>query len=351
MNTCKWLISSLMLVSVLFSACQAQATSVAPTVPSPTDVPPPQAPVGIESAVDLDQVADISTSAETVNVDFLNNRVPLPAFDSIWFLSDTEGKVTRWDPETRQVLATIQIGNPDRAPYGDPVSAVVTSDAIWITSVGTHEIVKVDPQTNQIVDRITLPKANGDQDFFTNNIVLVGNSAWVWDYDKKIAQGIDLRTKQVVGIFENVQSISSLDGSLWRSDTNGMMQIDLETEQAVKELPAGSPIPVVSAEGSMWGFNNAVYRMDSETYQVTAKIDLGIPVRDLKLVNGSLWVTVSAGAPPACLTGSYLIQIDPKTSMVIGKTALGCPLDITVYKDSLWVAGGTDDQLLLTHIQ
>src|SRR5215207_6850042 len=211
MNTCKWLISSLMLVSVLFSACQAQATSVAPTVPPPTDVPPTQEPVAIESAVDLDQVADISTSAETVNVDFLNNRVPLPAFDSIWFLSDTEGKVTRWDPETRQVLATIQIGNLDHAPYGDPVSAIATNDAVWITSVAAHEIVKVDPQTNQIVDRIALPKAGAEQDFFTINMVLVGNTVWLWDYDKKLAQGIDFNTRQAVGNFSHINAISSLN--------------------------------------------------------------------------------------------------------------------------------------------
>lgn len=351
MNTRKLLVSSLMLISVAFSACQVQATPAALTVPPPTDVPPTQAPVVIESVVDLNQVAEVTNEVETINVDFLNVRVPLSAFDSIWFLSDTEGKVTRWDPETRQVLATIQIGNPGKAPYGDPVSAVATSDAVWITSVATHEIVKVDPQTNQIVDRITLPKANGDQVFFTNHMVLVANTAWVWDYDKKIAQGIDLNTKQVVGTFENVQSISSLDDLLWISDTKGVMQMDPETDQAVKQLPPGSPLPIASADGSLWGFKDSVWRMDSETYQVTAKINLGIPVRDMKLVNGSLWVTVSAGAPPACHTGSYLIQIDPKSGKVIGKTALDCPVDITPYKDSLWVAGGIDDQLLLTHIQ
>jgi hypothetical protein len=171
------------------------------------------------------------------------------------------------------------------------------------------------------------------------------------EYDKKITQGIDLNTKQVVGTFENVKSISSLDGSLWIADTKDVMQIDPETDQAVKQLPAGSPIPVVSVEGSMWGFNDAVWRMDSETGQVIAKITLGIPVRDMKMVNGSLWVTVSAGAPPACHHESYLVQIDPKTNTAVGKIALDCPLDIIPSKDSLWVDGGDDTHLLLTHIQ
>ena len=274
MNTRNLLVSVLMHVCVLLSACApaVPATQVPTSLPptaAPTAIPPTQAPVAIESAVNLNQVADISSSAETITVDFLNNRLPLSAFDFIWFISDTQGGVTRWDPETRQVLATIQIGNPGKAPYGDPVSAVSTSDAIWVTSVAMQEIVKVDPQTNQIVDRITLPKANGNQDFVTSYLVLVGNTAWVRDYDQKFAQGIDLTTKQVVGTFENVKSISSFDGSLWISDPKGVTQMDPETNQAVKQLPPGSPLPIMSADGSLWGFNGAlVTRMDSETGQV-----------------------------------------------------------------------------------
>jgi streptogramin lyase len=351
MNIHNLLISALLFLCVFLPAC-APATALAPAVTSlpPTNVPPMETPA-IAVTIDLNKVSEITHEAETINVDFLNTRVPLPAFDSIWFLSDTQGKVIRWDPETRQVLATIEVGDPGNAPYGDPVSAIATNDAVWITSVAAHEIVKVDPQTNQIVDRFTLPKVGAEQDFFTINMVLVGNTVWLWDYDKKLVQGIDFNTQQAVGNFSHINAISSLNDSLWISTMDGVAQINPATNDVIQRLPAGSPLPAVSAEGSMWGFNNAVYRMDSETYQVTAKIDLGIPVRDMKLVNGSLWVTVSTGAPPACHSGSYLIQIDPKTSTVIGKTALDCPIDITAYKDSLWVDGGTDDQLLLTHIQ
>jgi hypothetical protein len=351
MNIHKLLVSGFLFLCVSLQAC-APATALAPAVTSlpPTNKPPIETPA-IAVKIDLNKVSDITHEAETITVDFLNNRIPLPAFDSIWFISDTQGKVTRWDPETRRVLATIEVGDPRHAPYGDPVSAIATNDAVWITSVASHEIVKVDPQTNRIIDQITVPKVGADQDFFTINMVLVGNTVWLWDYDKKFVQGIDLNTKQVVGTFENVKAISSLGGLLWISYMKGVVPIDPETNQGVRQLPADSPVPAASAAGAIWGFSNAVYQMDAETYQATAKIDLGIPVLDMKLVNGSLWVTVSAGPPPVCHSGSYLIQIDPKTGTVIGKTALDCPIDITAYEDGLWVAGGADDQLLLTHIQ
>src|SRR5215216_2648822 len=140
MNTRNLLVSVLMLVCVLLSACApaVPATQVPTSLPptaAPTTIPPTQAPVAIESAVNLNQVADISNSAETVSVNFLNNRIPLSAFDSIWFLSDTQGRVTRWDPETRQILATIEVGDPGKAPYGDPVVAIATDDALWVASV------------------------------------------------------------------------------------------------------------------------------------------------------------------------------------------------------------------------
>src|SRR5215212_4084567 len=104
MNTRNLLVSSLMLVCVVLSACAPAATPTqAPTtMPQPTDIPPTQTPiVAVGSVVDLSLVPDISNGIETISVDFLNNRGPLQAFDSIWFLSDTEGKVTRWNPETR----------------------------------------------------------------------------------------------------------------------------------------------------------------------------------------------------------------------------------------------------------
>ena len=136
------------------------------------------------------------------------------------------------------------------------------------------------------------------------------------------------------------------------TDSKGATQMDPETNQAVRQLPPGSPLPIMSADGSLWGFKDAlITRMDSETGKVIGKIALGIPVRAMKFANGSLWVTVSAGAPPACHDGSYLVQIDPKTNTVVGKIALDCPLDIITYKDSLWVEGWDDTHTLLTHIQ
>lgn len=354
MNTRNLLVSVLMLVCVVLSACSSAVTATqAPTAaPQPTAVLPTQTQVTTtESTVNLDQVPDLNISAETFPVDdVFNDRVPVFAFDSIWFLSTTDSEVTRWNPETRQELAVIAVGDSSKTPYGDPVAGVATDDALWVTSVAAHEIVKIDPQTNQIVDHIAIPKMKSD--FITNRMNLAGNTVWVWDYDAKSAQGIDLNTRQVVGTLENVYSTSSLEGSLWVSNSMGAAQLDAMTNEIAKQFPAGTPLPAISADGSVWGFTStSIWRMDSQTGHNIAKINLGTPIRDMNFSNGSLWVTVSLGPQPACHKESYLVQIDPKTNAVTGKIALDCPFDIIPYKDGLWVGGGDESQFLLTYIQ
>ena len=355
MNTRNSLVSVLMLVCVLLSACTSAVpatqvpTSLPPTA-APTIIPPTQAPVAIESAVNLNQVADISNSAETVSVDFLNNRIPLSAFDSIWFLSDTQGRVTRWDPETRQILATIEVGDPGKAPYGVPVVAIATDDALWVASVAAHEIVKIDPETNQIVKHIAIPYS-GDN-FYTSNMVLAGNTAWVWDYDKKLVQGVSLDTGQVVASVGNVKSIGGFEGSFWYSNSEGTVQLDPVSNQVIKQLPSTHPIPAFSADGSMWGFSKAViFRMDPQTGEFTARIRFGTEIDDVKFAGGSLWVTVSPGAPPACHNGSYLIQIDPKTNAATGKIALDCPFDIIPYQNGLYATAADESHLELIYVE
>jgi hypothetical protein len=334
-----------------------QAPAATPITPqSPTEVPATAAPSAATpttaGVVDLGQVPYISSKVETISVDFLSNAPTLQAFDSIWFVAETLGRVTRWDPGTRQVLATIQVGDLAKAKYGDPKAAVATDDAVWIISSGTQEVVKVDPQTNEIVDRISLPKVDGRDLDAVSYMVLVGDTAWVHDYAKHIAQGVDLETGEAAGTFTNVTAISSLDGSLWISRADGVVaQIDPETNEVVKELPRGSPLPVLSAEGSMWGFKDSIWRMDPETGETLAKIILGVPVRDMEFASGSVWATVSPGAPPECHNGSYLVKIDPKTNTVVAKTALDCPFDITPYKDTVWVDGEDDNHTLLTQVR
>jgi len=57
------------------------------------------------------------------------------------------GTLTRIDPTTGSVVATIPIG-------GRPAGVAVGKAAIWVTDPGTRSVVRVDPKTNRVVKRI-----------------------------------------------------------------------------------------------------------------------------------------------------------------------------------------------------
>ena len=59
------------------------------------------------------------------------------------------GTLTRIDPKTNAVVATIPVG-------GQPATVAVGEDAVWIADPGTRSVVRVDPDQNRVVTRIRI---------------------------------------------------------------------------------------------------------------------------------------------------------------------------------------------------
>jgi DNA-binding beta-propeller fold protein YncE len=81
--------------------------------------------------------------------------------DTIWFVNAREGNVIRINPETNQVTATIPLpypddGHPDEI-YGSPRSA---EDVIWIAS-SAERFYGIDPSTNQVVATLNAKTYHG----------------------------------------------------------------------------------------------------------------------------------------------------------------------------------------------
>jgi YVTN family beta-propeller protein len=74
---------------------------------------------------------------------------PTPRFlatglGSIWTLNQGDGSVSRVDPATNKVSATIEVGVP--GPGGD---IAVGEGAVWVTAIG-KPLSKIDPATNRV---------------------------------------------------------------------------------------------------------------------------------------------------------------------------------------------------------
>ena len=352
MNTRNLLVPSLMLVCVMLSACAPAATAMppSPTVAPPTQVADTASPVPTL----LSEFPGVGKVLETVLLPVNPNRDSVYAFDSLWLLYDADGTVTRWKPVNRQVLATITVGDPGKAPYGDPVNAVATADSIWVTSVAAREIARIDPNTNQITERIPLGQVDG-RDFVTNVMVGDDSNLWVWDYDRRITLRIDLKTKQVAATIPNVTPATVADGSFWAwdsqysRDASNLLRIDPATDQIVAKIPLrGLTTQNTSSENSLWlGHGKELLRIDTHTNQVIARLDFVETVGSWSLVVGdTVWVVVGPGnGPPAChdIQRAFLVRIDSKTNTVVGKIGLDCPGEIFQIENTIWVYSGLND--------
>ena len=346
MNTHKLLASALMLVSVLLSACAPAATAT--VIPSTTD--PTTAPAVSISPTSLSETPAIGKLLETIPLPVKPNRDAVYAFDSFWLIDDYSGAITRWNPSSRQTLTTIQVDAPTKAPYGDPVAVVATTDSVWATSVATSEIVRIDPGTNQIVERIPLGKVD-DRDFVINVMVGDDHNMWVWDYDRVLALRVDLQTKQVAAKFKNTLPAAVVDGSLWAwnaqysRDATKLLRIDPATDQIIATILLDNvSIATASTNSTLWfGHGDDLLGIDPATNQLTAIVHLGARAFGGIWVNGRVWAVAGASSgPPAChdLKQSFLAQIDPSTNSVVDKIGLDCPTQVIQIGDVLWVFTG-----------
>lgn len=85
---------------------------------------------------------------------------------SIWVTNANANTVSRIDPATDKVIATVQL--PGAAPTG----VLVTADGVWVAGYQTNALYRIDPSTNTVLGTLTLPGPG-------QGIVSVGGHLWV----------------------------------------------------------------------------------------------------------------------------------------------------------------------------
>ena len=364
-NARKLLVSILMLVCVLLSAC---APVVIATQPAPTAMP------AVPTANSVPK--NTAEIAATIPIDA--NGLVVVGAGAVWVAHLDKGLVTRIDPATNTVVAQIKVDNPT-FDFHHPVPGDITfaGNQLWVTtinSVGDGEVARIDTITNAVVERIPisdLQYPNGTLAFSPWGIASDGDTLLVSDFLHTGIARVDTKTGKVIAQILNVGHVVSISldtDALWvamhREDS--LERIDPKTNTVIATIPlfpgVNGPDSLCSwcisnvaiGDGSVWvalGQGNGVARIDPITNQVVAKID--IKGADYVAVsNGIVWVT--ANPEDKCDNGTaYLAQIDPNTNTVIGKIALDCPGVIAVGYDSLWVdtSSSSDTNFAVTRIQ
>jgi virginiamycin B lyase len=222
-------------------------------------VVPPEATAAGDGAVWL----TYPSSDKVTRIDPATNRVrasihvgPQPSGiavspGAVWVADNGGPSVSRIDPATNRVVATIRVG-PNRACCADHVSLTVTGGELWVAVPNANEIVRIDPRTNGVVTTLKLP-------YSPCGFVAADRSS-VWSAGGGCADTvgrIDIRTKAITAQVREPHAVglALAFGSVWAAviDSSDVDRIDPHTGRLIARLHIrGTPVRLGVGFGSIW---------------------------------------------------------------------------------------------------
>jgi DNA-binding beta-propeller fold protein YncE len=92
--------------------------------------------------------------------------------DAVWAMSASDATVSRIDPTTNTLTATITVSSS--AVSGGDIAAA--ADAVWVRVTDDALAVRIDPHTNTVVDRLGPPEGSG-------GLAIADTSVWFTAHD------------------------------------------------------------------------------------------------------------------------------------------------------------------------
>jgi streptogramin lyase len=262
----------------------------------------------------------------------------LHAFGSVWLASDPPGTLTRVDPVSGEVQATIEISVPADRPYN--MTPAADDRWIWVSGGADGAIVRVDPQTNAVADRFPVDAAG-------YQLISTGSDVYMTDFDRDLLVHIDADRGTVEDRIQLPGGPSGLavtaEGlwvSLWRQPR--LLLMTPETIQTIGEYEIALSSTAMAAAGDnlwIWGNNSRPLERFSiaERRVVASSTEMGFA-----LFRGEPWGITFAGE---------LIKMDRDTLAWVAGTEIdmrGCDCaNILAGTDRLYVGTVTSELIVI----
>ncbi len=275
----------------------------------------------------------------------------------LWVINHADRTVSRIDPRTNQVVGKpIPAGvSPEAIAYGE--------GALWVATMAEGDlgaasqidaVSRIDPETGEVLATIKVSRGPID-------LAVGGGLIWVVNFglNADTVSRIDPRTNQVIGepivTGKGPLSMAVGDGSVWvaNHDARTITRIDLDTNQVVAKIPVPSePHRVAYGAGVVWVANwhdNSVSRIDPKTNRVVGEpIPIGFRAGNIAVGHGSVWVTSDYRGPlDARPEDVVLVRIDPQTAQAVETIPVGGhPIDVAITEEAVWVSIQGPDMVL-----
>jgi YVTN family beta-propeller protein len=232
-------------------------------------------------------------------------------FGSVWVANHHGGSVTRIDPDTNEVVATIPLGEgPGRLTTG--------YGYVWVDDYNGGGFWRIDPKTNR-AQKLWAPSTSGGWDGVCGDPVAGEGAVW---------------------------AIGGPHGPLFKVNPSSGRVIDTAKIDGCGDGVTDGSVGLAVGAGSLWvgSGRGSVIRVDPETFDVQATIETSggsIWVGPSSFGDGALWVTQLPRGDD--FDNGLLLRIDPATNRVTARTPLGFgPGDTCVAGGSVWALNGTD---------
>ncbi len=213
-----------------------------------------------------------------------------------WVANAGDGTVSRLDPASGQVTATIAVGDPTVFTARDectggvhsfhntsfevrqcdvPSAVVVAAGSVWAAKNEANALVRIDPARNAVIDTVAL----GGKPWA---LAATDDAIWVSDYDDDALIRVDARSGAVAG--------------------------------RIAGLPHG-PTEMAIAGDALWVLTSrsaSVTRVDPRSGRVVATVSLAARPTGIALVGDEVWARNDEGT---------MFRVDTRTNAVIGTFA------------------------------
>jgi len=255
--------------------------------------------------------------------------------DKLWVALTTGHSVQTLDLATGAVKDTFPL-------QGEPLAVASGAESIWVTQRAANKVARFEPNSGQVTASIDVP----DQPAF---LTFADGFLWVGG-GKGTVTKIDPATNEAEIVAEGLGSangvaVTSADQPIWITTPNGVLVRDLAGGQEDVPITVGTqPDYIVIAPSGVWVANRGdgtLSRIDQDTLQVDKTVTVGGAPTGLAVDGDRIWAITQAEEGPG-----ELIEVDGASGEIVDRVEIGeKPLGVITSPGRVWVSLSKADQV------
>jgi YVTN family beta-propeller protein len=255
---------------------------------------------------------------------------------SVWVANSGDGTVSRIDPASNRVIATVHVG-------GHPTRLTADAGAVWVTSPGRMQW--IDPGTNQVVQTLPLPVGLGEVALAFDGCLWVslndGTVRWLNPFNGQQFASVPVASR-------GVSMLAWGESTLWAANGGtlvGIRQVEpqVTTRFALRRdgnrNPRATDLAVVGA--SLWV-------VDSDGQVIRFPVDRPEGQLGGELVSREGSAAIAAGPTGVFLasrSSQTVTRFDPATGQAEARIYLPDASDVAVGAGAVWTTAPSRDLL------